>query len=199
MIDRRAAPCLLPRQWRPWSSYLCLWRGIEGQRQLSIMELLHVSTVRRQSSSVSVASNGWDGPTGFAMLTHETGQRMRIYLYISIQYLLCVGGRVVKGQEGAGTEAFLWGKNRKERDRDCSELIIHKLPSLPIHMAFLCRSQHQHFHIFSQWMGLHLGCLGPLDSGLRLKNWASDGMFSCHLNDVCTMYMYSVSSLLDET
>ena len=85
--------------------------GDRGQRQLSIMELLHVSTVRRQSSSVSVTSNGWDGPTGFAMLTHHTGQRMRIYPCISIHLCTLRGGRVVKGQEGAGTEAFLGGKS----------------------------------------------------------------------------------------
>ena len=81
--------------------------GIGAQRQLSIMELLHVSTVRRQSSSVSVTSNGWDGPTGFAMLTHHTGQRMRIDLYISVQYVLCVGVELLRDRKGPARDHWV--------------------------------------------------------------------------------------------
>ena len=109
MIDRRARSLFTPTHGITLEALKLLFVPLGGdgrQRQLSIMELVHVSTVRRQSSSVSVASNGWDGPTGFAMLTHHTGQRMRIDLYISVQYVLCVGVEWLRDRKGPERRPF---------------------------------------------------------------------------------------------
>ena len=109
-----------------------------------------MSTVRRQSSSVSVESNGCDGPTGFAMLTHHTGHQMRIYIHVCVYIStictlmhnvhVCSAWVEWLGNTGRGRNGGLSGRKElgKERNRDCPEQMIHKPPSLlHIHTGFL--------------------------------------------------------------
>ena len=139
-------PCLLPRprHWRPSRSYLCRhWGGRE--RQLSIMvRLMHVSTVRRQSSSVSAASNGWDDRAHWLCHAQYTtlGSKCAFawtFLHIGKNMCnvhLCFAGRVVRVQEGPERRPFCEERMGKDRNRDCSELIIHKPPFLAIRTVF---------------------------------------------------------------
>ena len=152
MIDRRAAPCLLPRQWRPWSSYLCLWRGI-GDKD-NWVSWSCCTCQRYEDNRVPFPSRlmGGTGPLA-SPCSHTTLGRECAYIHAFLYtYVLCVGVEWLRDRKGPERRPFWEERVGKEPNRDCPELMIHKPPSLQIHTAFWCKSQH--FKIFTQWMGV---------------------------------------------